>query len=241
MTGRARCAIAGTVATSAGAAALLFAGTASLAQEPAISRVEQYTENRGWNEAGLGPTYQIVVNATVTPSGLPTLAYAEQGGERQPLTHFAQPLTPDLYSYWRRFDPAFTGSWQIVAERGDAKAVPVATPALANPQQLPFVRKLRVAGKGTTPRLSWQLPDLAGFDIDRIRVLVRGGQRVQGRFLSVLYASADLPPTAKAFRIPPDILTPGERYVFQVVLDDLEDGRLENRSSSFSAPHTVSR
>jgi hypothetical protein len=230
------------VATIAGALALILAtGPAPLARDLVISRLEHYTENRGWNEAGLGPTYQIVVTATVTPSGLPTLVYVEQGGERQPLTHFAQPLTPDLYSYWRRFDPAFAGSWRIVAERGDAKAVPVATPALAHPQQLPFVRKLRVAGKGATPRLSWQLPELAGFDVDRIRVLVRGGQRVQGRFLSVLYASGDLSPTARAFSIPPGILAPGERYVFQVTLDDLEEGRLENRSSSFSDPYTVPR
>ena len=41
-----------------------------------------------------------------------------------------------------------------------------ATPALAKPQQLPLVRNVRVAGKGATPRVSWQLPDLAGFDID---------------------------------------------------------------------------
>ena len=32
-----------------------------------------------------------------------------------------------------------------------------------------------------------------------------------------------------------------EHHIFQVMLDDLEDGRLENRSSSFSAPSTVSR
>ena len=242
MSGRAARVTARTAATAAGALALLLAaGTPSRAQDLAISKLEHYTENRGWNEAGLGPTYQIVVTATVTPSGLPTLVHVEQGGERQPLTHFAQPSTPDLYAYWRRFDAALTGSWRIVAERGDARALPATTPALARPQQLPFVRNVRVAGKGATPRLRWQLPDLAGFDIDRIRIAVRGGPRVQGRFLSTLYVSADLAPAATAFRIPPGILEPGERYVFQVMLDDLEDGQLENRSSSFSAPYAVSR
>jgi hypothetical protein len=242
MTGCVTRATAKTAATVARALALLFAaGSPSLAQDLAISKLEHFTENRGWNEAGLGPTYQIVVTATVSPSGLPTLAYVEQGGERQPLTHFAQPASPDLYVYWRRFDAAFTGSWRIVAERGDARAVPATTPALARPQQLPFVRDVRVAGKGATPRLRWQLPDLAGFDIDRIRIAVRGGPRVQGRFLSALYTSGDLPPGATSFRIPAGVLTPGEHYVFQVMLDDLEGGRLENRSSSFSAPYTVSR
>ena len=227
---------------AAGALALLLAaGTPSLAQDLAISRLEHYTENRGWNEAGLGPTYQIVVTATVTPSGLPTLVYVEQGGERQPLTHFAQPSSPDLYAYWRRFDAAFTGSGRIVAERGDARAVPATTPALAHPQQLPFVRNVRVAGKDATPRLRWQLPDLAGFDIERIRIAVRGGPRVQGRFLSTRSTSGDLPPGATSFKIPAGVLTPGERYVFQVMLDDLEDGRLENRSSTFTAPYDVPR
>jgi hypothetical protein len=32
----------------------------------------------------------------------------------------------------------------------------------------------------------------------------------------------------------------GERYVFQVMLEDLEGGVLENRSSTFSEPYTVS-
>ena len=242
MSGRAASVAAKTAATLAGAfAALLAASAASLAQDLAISRLEHYTENRGWNEAGLGPTYQIVVNATVTPSGLPTLVYVEQGGERHPLAHFAQPSSPDLYSYWRRFDPAFTGSWRIVAERGDARATPASTAALANPQQLPYVRNVRVAGNGTTPRLSWQLPNLAGFDVERIRVAVRGGTRVQGRFLSVLHVSGDLPPTTTSHRIPAGVLTPGERYVFQVMLDDLEGGKLENRSSGFSEPTIVPR
>ena len=31
------------------------------AQELAISGAEHFTENRGWNEAGLGPTYQSVM------------------------------------------------------------------------------------------------------------------------------------------------------------------------------------
>jgi hypothetical protein len=221
--------------------ALVLPGTAPLAQELAIGNLQHYTENRGWNEAGLGPTYQIVVNATVAPSGFPTLVFAEQGGERQPLTHFALPSAPDLYSYWRRFDPAFTGSWRIVAERGNAKAAQASTPVLANPQQLPLARNVRVTGKGATPRLSWQLPDLAGFDVERIRVAVRGGTRIQGRFLSVLHVSGDLTPTATSFRIPAGMLSPGERYVFQVMLEDLEGGQIENRSLTFSDPYTVPR
>jgi hypothetical protein len=94
--------------------------------------------------------------------------------------------------------------------------------------------------KGAQPLLRWKLPDLAGFDVERIRVGVRGGERVHGRFLSLLYASG-LPPTATSFRIPAGVLAKGERYVFQVMLEDLEGEELENRSLTFSEVYTVPR
>jgi hypothetical protein len=62
-----------------------------------------------------------------------------------------------------------------------------------------------------------------------------------GRFLDTLHVSGDLPPTATAFRIQAAVLASGERYVFQVMLEDLEGGALENRSSTFSEPYYVSR
>jgi hypothetical protein len=210
---------------------------AAAAQDVTISHFEQYTDNRGWNEAGMGPTYQIVVSATVVPSGFPTLVFAEQGGVREPMTHYALPSAPDLYVHWKRFDPASTGAWRIVAERSDAKGSTVMTAAIDRAQQLPLVTKVRVAGKGVQPRLSWKLPALAGFDVERIRVGVLGEPRVQGRFLRLLYMSSDLPPTATRFTIPAGVLKRGERYVFQVILEDLEDGRLENRSLTFSDPY----
>ena len=57
--------------------------------------------------------------------------------------------------------------------------------------------------------------------------------------MDVLYVSDTLPPTATRFSIPQGILAAGERYVFQVMLENLEDGELENRSLTFSEPYTV--
>lgn len=214
-------------------AALLAVAAAAAAQDIAIGKLERYTDNRGWNEAGIGPTYQIVVTAEVLPSGFPTLVFGEQNGVREPFTQFPR----DVYVLWKRFDPAFTGAWRIAAERSDAKGATATTAPIARPQQVPLVTDVRVAGKGARPRLSWKLPALAGFDVERIRVAVRGGARVHGRFLSELYVSGDLPATATSFRIPAGVLERGERYVFQVMLEDLEDGRLENRSLTFSDPY----
>ena len=206
-----------------------------------ISNLSHYTENRGWNEAGIGPMYQTIVTATVVPSGAHTLVFADNGGVPEPLVHFAQPSTPDLYVLWRRFQTDFSGAWRIRAERGDEKSAPVLSPVLAKPQQVPLMKKVEVKRRGAQTRVSWVLPDLAGFDVDRIRVAIRGGPRVHGRFLSVLYVSGDLPPTATAFTIPPGLLAAGERYVFEVALEDLEGGTLENRSLTYSEPYTVPR
>jgi hypothetical protein len=206
-----------------------------------IGSPAHYTENRGRNEAGLGPFYQVVVTATVVPSDFPTLVFAEQANVREAMLLFATTLTPDTYVHWRRLDPSLTGSWRIVAARGEARANPVSTPALAKPQEVPLVRNLRVNGGGVQPRLTWELPDLTGFDVERIRVGVRGGKRLHGPFMDLLYVSGDLPADATAFTIPAGVLAAGERYVFQVMLEDLEGGALENRSLTFSDPYTVPR
>jgi hypothetical protein len=222
------------------ALALLLAAAVH-AQEPAVTNLEHYTDNRGWNEAGLGPTHQVIVTATVTPSGMPTLVYAEKDGVREALTHFPQPGAPDVYALWKRYEPAPAGSWRIFAERGAANAAPVTTPVLKAPQKIPLVDNVLVTGKGMRPRISWKLPDLRGFDIERIRVAVRGNPRVHGRFMSQLYVSPALAPTATSYTIPAGVLAAGERYVFQVMLEDLEGGVLENRSLSFSDPYATSR
>lgn len=218
---------------SLGFVMLLLAAHAA-AQTPTIADIEHFTENRGWNEAGLGPTYQTVVAARVEPFGFPTLAFAEQDGVREPMVHFGG----DLYVLWKRFDPGLTGSWRIVAERGDASSASALSPPLISAQEVPLATDVRVAGKGAQPTVRWKLPPLAGFDVDRVRVGVRGGHRIQGRFLALLHVSDPLPPGATSFRVPRGWLEPGRSYVFQVMLEDLELGTVENRSVAFSDPYT---
>lgn len=220
---------------------LALCAAPAYAQELKITGIEQYTENRGWNEAGIGPHFQMIVVATVSPSGFPTLVYAEQDGVRQALMHFAQPSTPDLYVLFQRVEPQSAAPWRVVAERDGVKSTPVPTPGLARAWQVPLAKDVRVAAKGAMPRLSWALPDLGGRAIGRIRVTVRGEPRVHGRFMSALYASDSLPATATRFTIPQGILKPGERYVFQVALEDLEGGQVRNRSMAFSEPYSVPR
>ncbi len=98
---------------------------------------------------------------------------------------------------------------------------------------------MRVAGKGARPTVSWKVPKAAG--VQQIRVGVRGGPKIQGRFLGLLRVSEPLARSASSFRLPDGWLAQGERYVFQVMLEDLEDGRLANRSLAFSDPYLVRR
>lgn len=221
------------------AALLILGAHAAGAQELRIVDVAQRTDNRGWNEAGVGPLHQVVVEATVEPSGFPTLVFAEQGGERQPMVHWRTAATPHLYVLWLRFDAAKAGPWRIVAERGEARAV-AEVPANALARKVALAERVRVAGAGTQPQVRWALPGRAGA-IDRIRVAVRGGERVHGRFLDVIHVSPALPPDAKALRIPAGVLQRGERYIFEVMLEQLDAGRVANRSEAFSAPYTVPR
>jgi hypothetical protein len=212
----------------------------AFAQDPKVTGIEQYTENRGWNEAGIGPHFQTIVVARVSPPGFPTLVYGEQDGVRQAFMHFAQPSTPDLYVLFQRAEPQSFAPWRVVAERNGIRSAPVATQGLARAWKVPLATNVRVEGKGTTPRVSWALPDLGSRTIGRIRVVVRGEPRVHGRFMSALYTSDGLPATATSFTLPQGVLKSGERYVFQVSLEDLEGSEIRNRSMSFSEPYAVS-
>ena len=58
--------------------------------------------------------------------------------------------------------------------------------------------------------------------------------------MSALYSSDGLPATATSFALAHGVLKPGERYVFQVSLEDMEGGKVRNRSMSFSEPYAVS-
>ena len=66
---------------------------------------------------------------------------------------------------------------------------------------------------------------------------MRGGVRIQGRYLSLLQVSSPLPPAAVRFEVPKGWLQSGERYVFQVMLEDVVGDRLQNRSLAFSDPY----
>lgn len=105
-------------------------------------------------------------------------------------------------------------------------------PIIADPEALPFVEDILVSDASTTPTVSWTLPDLTGFDVDRIRV------RVIDTASRLIVFQANLAADATSYTFAPGTLQFGSSYLYRVTIDDLENGLLENRSNAFSAVAT---
>ena len=201
-----------------------------------ISGPFHYRENVGPNDLGLPAGDRQVFGAiSVLPSGPPTMASAVQGTAVAPLTFFPLTLFPDEYVASLEFSPALTGPWTIGATRDGGSAATVATNPIPNPQLLPLVQNLRISGGDLaplTPTLTWELPDLSGFNVTQIRV------RIADAATKDQFFQTFLSPSATAFTIPTGLLQFSRSYVFRVMLEDTSPGYLQNRSSTFSAPYT---
>ena len=159
---------------------------------------------------------------------------AVQGGS-QALTFFpfTAPIIVDpTYLAFIPFLGAPTGSWSITATDTTGPSLAMLSPAIANPQLVPYVTGISVSDQSTTPTVSWTLPGLAGFDVDQARI------RVIDAVSEVQLFQQVLPTAVTSFVIPPALLTPGGSYVYRVSLEDLELDtfglHVENRSNAFS-------
>ncbi|MFQ6674540.1 MAG: PEP-CTERM sorting domain-containing protein [Fidelibacterota bacterium] len=203
-----------------------------------ISNTFHLRSNTQTNTVGFSSGDRLVLGASITPSGDPTTATATQGSTVFDLNFFPSTLFPDNYVRsipFDLFDPPLTGSWEINATNG-VTAVPVATPAILDPELIPLVGNLQVLGIGTTPKLTWDLPDLTGLDVNRIRI-----RAIDDAINDQFFTSGNLPPNSTMFTIPSGVLEVGRSYVFGVFLEDrelLSGSRFvtENRSVTFTSP-----
>lgn len=101
-------------------------------------------------------------------------------------------------------------------------------PLIAEPELLPFAYDIHVSDGSRTPTISWSLPDLTGFDIDRIRL--RAIDAATGSQVFQVNLSA----SATSVAVPEGFLQLEHSYYYRVIFEDLESGLLENRSSAFS-------
>lgn len=106
-------------------------------------------------------------------------------------------------------------------------------PTIQDPELLPFAFDVEASDHGTTPTISWSLPNLSGFDVDRIRL--RAIDAANGSQIFQTNLAAD----ATSFTLPAGVLLGGHSYYYRVILEDLNNGLLENRSNAFSAVATT--
>jgi hypothetical protein len=174
------------------------------------------------------------ISAGSTPDPISSVQLeATQGTLTVPLSYSAETAPLDFApAYFANipFAGAPLGSWSITATDSTGTSAPVFTPALANPQLLPFITDITVSDSSTTPTVTWTTPDLAGFDVDETSIrLIDAYSQVH------LYDFGLGPPTAAmSFKVPDGLLTPGGSYIYMVILTDREADSLENWSSSFS-------
>lgn len=106
-------------------------------------------------------------------------------------------------------------------------------PLIAEPVLLPFAFNVEASDGSATPTISWLLPDLSSYDVDRIRL-----RAIDAASGSQIFQTA-LSSSATSFTLPTGVLQSGHSYYYRVMLEDLEDGILENRSNAFTSVATA--
>jgi len=102
-------------------------------------------------------------------------------------------------------------------------------PTIDNPELLPFASDVQASDNSSTPTITWSLPELSEFDVDRIRL--RAIDAMSGAQIFQTNLATD----ATSFTLPGGVLLPGHSYYYRLILEDLNNGLIENRSNAFSA------
>lgn len=163
---------------------------------------------------------------------------AIQGATNQSLEP-GPPAPPNNFGAVRPYDASKLGAWTITAVNGPHSAVST-TNNITVILMLPFVNDLTVSGALLTPTVSWQLPTTS-VPFTRIRVRVvdfpAGG--------SLWFNSNPLPTNTTAYALPAGMLRADRDYLIRVMLEDVRNGKLVNRSetrvayTTFTAPVTI--
>jgi hypothetical protein len=213
--------------------ALQFCG-ANVWALPTVTQYFYYTDHIGPNSFP-GYTFGDKVQLTVylnssDPVGSPTISVAAVQSDTTLMLDYFDPTRPDHnYTKFIDFDLGLFGPWEIIPTDSTGTGPSNFTDAIVEPELLPFVENLTVEGTPLGSRVAWTLPDLTGFDVDTMQVSIyeaTSGNRVFHR--------VGLPVQTTSFEPPAVIMQEGVDYVYHILLGDLEGGRAENASRTFS-------
>lgn len=224
---------------SASAFAMLAACmTTSVAAAPVFERLDFYTDNFGpsVSDSRLGESLHLDVRvfSTYAPLDMSVVAtYSLDTAIARTLNYYSGPIFSGK-NFDRNFTPTtLTSAWNVFATDPDGTTAAV-IPGITSPEFLPLLLNLRAVANGTTPTILWDLPDFTGFDPDSIAVrAIDIATRVQ------IYQSPALLMSATSFTMPAGVLTAGRSYEFRVDVRDIGDGRLENRSLTFTGAVSI--
>jgi len=199
--------------------------------QPAIQAPAFYTDR--WGPSVAFPTLNgdyLHLFATVLSPDQPNqvTAVATQGAIVRNMAFFSGPIFAEKNFESYLTNTSLTGPWNLTVTdtHGSTNG---SFAAIADPEFLPLMQNVQVSGAGTTPTVSWTLPNLSGFDVDAIRVrAVIAGTGVQ------IFQSALLPTTTSSFSFQSGVLALGETYEFRILLEDFVGQMEENRSNTFS-------
>jgi len=184
--------------------------------------------NMGPNSIGLPVGDQQVVGMLSVDPVAGTSVTATQGAASRTLSPSGGTVFQNNFGEFAAFDPSLTGVWSISATNGLDAAGPILTNAILVPQLLPLAQDLQVIAAGSTPTVTWSLPDLTGLSVDNLFFWATNDAIDDTIFVT------DLPLGSTSFSIPSGLLNPGVPYVFGVHLQDFQLGALANRSSAFT-------
>jgi len=219
---------------------------AAMAVDITFTDIFNFRAHRSPNVAGLlvGDVNVIGANS-ITPSGPGTTVQATQGGITYDLTLHPYTIFPDLYAVVPSplFNPTLTGPWMLTAIDATG-SISAFTNAIPTPKLIPLVTGITIGGDPLMPTLGWTLPDLTGFDVNRVSVRVRDldNRVVASQVADLIFSSTNLGIGATSYTLPAGILEYGGHYSFEVLMENFQTGSsgeltfLLNRSETFSDP-----
>lgn len=192
----------------------------SLADPITLSGPFNIREQRTINSLGIGIGDRVRFGVVSATPALGTTGVATQGAATVTLNFTPSPGGPNLFNS-ATSNTSLIGPWKLTFTNGtDVTDIMTPSAAAAPP---PFVRGVTISGSGTTPTISWEVPD--GFISEGTSIVIYDKALSDEAGFAVGIYGAGIPPASTSFTVPPGVLALDrpEGYVFEVRLVDLRD------------------
>jgi hypothetical protein len=197
-------------------------GGGAFAAPITVSGVFNIREQRTANSLMIGAGDRVRFGAVdVQPNGAGgTTGVAVQAGVVRDLLFQPSPASPNFFNN-ATSNVSLVNPWTLTFTNGGDSATVDTPSAAATPP--PFVRSVTISGSGTTPTISWVVPD--GYVPDAARITIYDKELSDAAGFAVGIFGAGIAATNTTFTVPAGVLSLDrpEGYVFEVSLLDLHN------------------